>query len=146
MKQCKRHQKRPRVTICIHFPIVRAIEAEYQQFELISGQISILFLKSEVQYSFSWAFPLPFINHLFFIHPSPFTKMCHYPKKIDYLVIDQLIEIYNSNIDYSVENKSVLTKLGANFCNLFSIQDIIPLVIFINKFNLLVPFSKFGKY
>ena len=43
------------------------------------------------------------------------------PKKIDYLAIDQLIEIYNSNIDYSVENKSVLTKLGANFCNLFSI-------------------------
>lgn len=143
MKQCKRHQKRPRVTICIHFPIVRAIEAECQQFELISGQLSILFLKSEVQYSFSWAFPLPFINHLFFIHPSPFTKMCHYPKKIDYLAIDPLIEIYNSNIDYSVENKSVLTKLFLQF--IFHIGHIIPLVIFINKFNLLVPFLKFGK-
>ena len=77
---------------------------------------------------------LPYINHSIPFINAPFLKMYHLPRKIAKFSL--LIKIANSSINYSGENKIVLT-LGCNF----TVQEnIAPFVMFTDKF-----LSRFGK-
>ena len=72
--------------------------------------------------------------------------MCHLAKKRDYLTVNQLIKINDSSINYSEENESTYMVEYEFKHFIIHTENIASLVMFINKFNIMLSFQNLKKF